>query len=426
MNDGPTIRVLNEDIPNFHHWRTTAAAFTAATGIRVEFEYLWLNDYWQAIMAAYTHRAGDFDVVATDEMLLPLYARGGAVVPLDAYVERDSFDLSPFSREALACASVDGVLYGIPYSNMSNILVYRADLFERYGFRPPRTLAELREVAVGIRQALVADGKHDTYGLIARGKPGAGANVWILGSTIAPSFGARWYDEHGRPSFNSPAMVAALGYYSDLLQQAAPPDSAEIDWYNGSERYFRGEAAMFIEAASEIGNWYDRKSPVAELSRATLVPAGPGGDRHAGLYSPAWNIPAASRHPEAAWQFIRWAAGAEPAAIDLASGHVEQARLTALIDPRATQRYPADLVEAVLTTRAFARNERHVEDDWLPVGDAFGEAIAAAIAGRKDPQTALDDAQAQIERIHAATSWRLKSLQPEPSRENSNPWQTPT
>ncbi len=406
MMTGPTIRVLNEDISNFHHWRTTAESFTAATGIRLEFEYLWLNDYWQAIIAAYTHRAGEFDVVAADEMLLPLYARRGAVTPLGPYVERDGFDLSPFNPAALACASVDGVLYGIPYSNMSNILVYRADLFERYGFHAPRTLAELHEVAVGIRQALVADRQDRIYGLIARGKPGAGANVWILGSTIAPCFGARWYDEHGRPTFNSPTMVAALTYYAGLLRQAAPPDSAEIDWYNGSERYFQGEAAMFIEAASEIGKWYDRQSPVAALSRATLVPSGPGGDRHAGLYSPAWNIPAASRHPEAAWQFIRWAASAEPAAVDLASGHVEQARLTALLDPRATQRYPSDLVDAVLTTRAFARNERTVEDDWLPVGDAFGEAIAAAIAGRKDPQTALDNAQAQIERLHTMSGGR--------------------
>lgn len=400
MNDGPTIRVLNEDISNFHHWRTTAQAFTEATGIRVELEYQWLNDYWQTIVAAYTDRAGEFDVIATDEMLLPLYARRGAVVPLDELAKRDGFDLTSFNPAALACDTVDGRLYGIPYSNMSNILVYRADLFERYGFEPPRTLDELRQVAIGMRQALVADGKSNIYGLISRGKPGAGANVWILGSTIAPCFGATWYDGEGRPAFNSPAMVAALAYYVDLLQQAAPPDSHEIDWYNGSERYFKGEAAMFIEAASEIANWYDLKSPIAELTRAALVPAGPGGDRHAGLYAPAWNIPSSSRNPEAAWQFIRWAAGAEPAAIDLASGHIEQARLTALTDPRAKQRYPADLVDAVITTRSFARNERHVENDWLAVGDAFGEAIAAAIAGRSDPQAALDEAQARIEKIH--------------------------
>jgi hypothetical protein len=36
MNSQTTIRVLNEDISNFHHWRTTALDFTKATGIKVE------------------------------------------------------------------------------------------------------------------------------------------------------------------------------------------------------------------------------------------------------------------------------------------------------------------------------------------------------------------------------------------------------
>ena len=97
MNNQTTIRVLNEDISNFHHWRTTALDFTKATGIKVELEYQWLNDYWQTIIAAYTDRAGEFDVIATDEMLLPLYARRGAVLPLDEFIKRDNFDLSPFS-----------------------------------------------------------------------------------------------------------------------------------------------------------------------------------------------------------------------------------------------------------------------------------------------------------------------------------------
>jgi len=400
MHSKITIRVLNEDISNFHHWRTTVVEFTKATGIKVELEYKWLNDYWQTIIAAYTDRAGEFDVIATDEMLLPLYARRGAILPLDEFIKRDSFDLTPFSPAALACATVDDKLYGIPYSNMSNILVYRTDLFERYDFEPPRTLEELRQVAIGLRKSLISDGKDKTYGIITRGKAGAGANVWIFGSSIAPCFGAKWYKDDGRPNFNSTEMVLALTYYVDLLNKAAPPDSHEIDWYNGSERFFKGEAAMFIEAASETARWRDLKSPIADFTQATLVPAGPGGDRHAGMYAPAWNIPSSSTNPEAAWQFIQWASSAEPAAIDLASGHIEQSRMSALTDPRAKQRYPADLVEAVINTKSFARNERHIEANWLPVGDALGDAIATAIAGRKDPKSALNEAQTRIEKIH--------------------------
>ena len=57
-NKSTPIRVLNEDISNFHHWRETAKSFTELTGIQVELEYQWLNDYWATIISAYTNRAG--------------------------------------------------------------------------------------------------------------------------------------------------------------------------------------------------------------------------------------------------------------------------------------------------------------------------------------------------------------------------------
>jgi len=82
---------------------------------------------------------------------------------------------TPFNGRYIEHHDVDKKLYGIPYSNMSNILVYREDLFERYGFEPPRTLEELRTVAIGLRNSLISDGKEQTYGLISRGKAGAGA-----------------------------------------------------------------------------------------------------------------------------------------------------------------------------------------------------------------------------------------------------------
>jgi hypothetical protein len=58
------------------------------------------------------------------------------------------------------------------------------------------------------------------------------------------------------------------------------------------------------------------------------------------------------------------------------------------------------LADAVITTRSFARNERSVEESWLAAGDAFGKAIAAAISGQTDPQSARDRAQALIKTIH--------------------------
>ena len=116
-NRSVPIRVLNEDISNFHHWRETVKSFTDLTGIQVELEYQWLNDYWATIISAYTDRAGEFDVVATDEMLLPLYARRGAVLPLFAARSQGGRSRRVFRRRARAvprltnCERVRGALF---------------------------------------------------------------------------------------------------------------------------------------------------------------------------------------------------------------------------------------------------------------------------------------------------------------------------
>jgi ABC-type glycerol-3-phosphate transport system substrate-binding protein len=36
----------------------------------------------------------------------------------------------------------------------------------------------------------------------------------------------------------------------------------------------------------------------------------------------------------------------------------------------------------------------------VPVGDALGDAIATAIAGKSDPRSALNEAQSRIKKIH--------------------------
>jgi hypothetical protein len=64
-------------------------------------------------------------------------------------------------------------------------------------------------------------------------------------------------------------------------------------------------------------------------------------------------------------------------------------------------------VEAVINTKSFARNERHIEANWLPVGDALGDAIASAIAGKSDSRSALNEAQSRIVKIHKDHSKQL-------------------
>ena len=86
-----------------------------------------------------------------------------------------------------------------------NVHEYQAKaLFRSYGVAVPGTLDELTEAAVAIQEAVRADGTEDFYGIAMRGAPNCGLNFWMVGSTWGPSFGARWYDDEGRPTLDTP------------------------------------------------------------------------------------------------------------------------------------------------------------------------------------------------------------------------------
>jgi len=182
---GTVVRLLQEDYPPFYNLSRTLPVFTERTGIRVEVTYRALDDFWAAMTAACEADVPTFDVLGCDEILLMRHVRRGQVLPLDPLVARDGYDLSDYTPAALAAASFHGELYGLPYTQMSNVLVYRRDLLERYGLAVPQTLDELEQAAVAAREAALAEGRDDLYGITARGRPGCGPG-WRQASRPLP------------------------------------------------------------------------------------------------------------------------------------------------------------------------------------------------------------------------------------------------
>jgi ABC-type glycerol-3-phosphate transport system substrate-binding protein len=56
--------------------------------------------------------------------------RAGHVEPLDDLIAADAYPLYDFTSQALAAVS-DGTHLGLPHCDVSNVLIYRPDLFAR-------------------------------------------------------------------------------------------------------------------------------------------------------------------------------------------------------------------------------------------------------------------------------------------------------
>jgi ABC-type glycerol-3-phosphate transport system substrate-binding protein len=236
----------------------------------------------------------------------------------------------------------------------------------------------------------------DTYGFLSRGRAGHGFNVWILASTFFPAWGATWFDDHGRPALDSEATTGALDAYVRLLRDAGPPDSSRLLWTEAHDRFEAGEAAFFIDAATELTLMHDGRGPHADAIGIAPVPYGPSGTRHSGLYGPMFAIPRATRNVDAAWELLKFAASPDQIRSDaLNGGNPEVARMSVIRSSDYSDRFSADVTDTVLRTREFARNERPRVEHWFEIGDAAGEAIERAIAGG-DPREVLAEAQQRV------------------------------
>ena len=70
--------------------------------------------------------------------------------------------------------SLGGTLYGLPYCDVSSVLIYRRDLFDRYGIPVPQTMDESSpRPRWPSRQPMRADGNEDFYGITLRGASAA-------------------------------------------------------------------------------------------------------------------------------------------------------------------------------------------------------------------------------------------------------------
>lgn len=187
-----TVRVMQEGWGVFENLPATAKRFTEATGIEVEVTLTVIPEMWELMERSFSGEDPPFDLVGVDDLLLIQAARAGHVEPLDGLIAAEGYPLADFPQSAIDALSDGGRLWGLPYCHVSNVLIYRGDLFERYGIPVPQTLDELTEAAVAVQEAVRKDGTEDFYGIAIRGAPNCGLNFWEVGSTWGPSWGVHW------------------------------------------------------------------------------------------------------------------------------------------------------------------------------------------------------------------------------------------
>ncbi len=400
-----TVRFMQEEY--FSRQKESLPDFTAATGIDVEADLLAID---LALNDPFLHESrGAFDapprwdLLAPDEGIVADNVRRGLVEPLGERIRRDGFDIEDFLPAAVDCYSADGEVYAVPYVAMSNVLIYRRDLLDRYDLPVPDSWDELRRVSLAAQEALRSDGRDDVVGFTSRGLAGYGHNFWIVGSTMFPSWGWEWNRGEGAPPrVHEPTTVDALEFYAGLLRDAGPPNAAGMTFIQTHQLYGSGGAVFLVDAATELATMR-REAPDSpgHTSALALVPVGPTGRREPGLYCPGFCIPRSSGVKEEAWRLLRFLASDDEYRKDAVdAGYVETARESVVASDAFAVAYDANLREVLRATREVARANRPRIPGHFELGNVVGRAATAVIAGEQGADAALRAAQRTIDAMN--------------------------
>ncbi|QPL95285.1 sugar ABC transporter substrate-binding protein [Streptomyces clavuligerus] len=285
--------------------KLTAAHFTHATGIEVDFTVLPENDVRDKISQDFSAQAGQYDVATISNYETPIYARNGWLAPLTAYATADTGfdqrDVLPTVRQSL---TADGEIYAQPFYGESSFLMYRKDVFaERKLTMPARpTWTQIARLAAAVDGA-----RPGMKGICLRGQPGWGQ----LASPLTPvvnTMGGTWFDKDWTARVDSPEFTRAVRFYVGLVRSHGEPGAAQAGYTECLNTMEQGGAAMWYDATSAAGSLEREGSPVA--GRIGYAPAPVERTESSGwLYTWAWGLQKESRNHDAAWKFISWASG---------------------------------------------------------------------------------------------------------------------
>jgi len=212
-----------------------AAQFEAATGTAVEVIPVTESDLGTRATAAFA--AGDLpDVIYhTLQYALP-WAEAGILDTEAATEVVEALGEDTFAPGPLAMAAVDGGVASVPVDGWTQMLVYRADMFEAAGLEPPTSYANVEAALEALHNP------PEMYGFVAATKVDENFMSQVLEHVFLAN-GVSPVNADGAAELDLAATTEVLDFYK-AIAEASPP--GELFWQQSRELYFAGQAAMII------------------------------------------------------------------------------------------------------------------------------------------------------------------------------------
>ena len=377
--------------------KQAALDYEAQTGVHIQIAQFPYANLFEKELIDLNSRTGAYDLIMMDDPWFPRFAGSQFLTdftPLLAKRGQSGPDADFVSSSVAVCRHPyqTGALFALPYVGNSQLFFYRKDLFAKYGLRAPETWNDVLAAAKTIQEKELDPNGGKMYGYVMRAAQGNAAVADFM--PIFWAFGAEMFDANGKPAVNSPAGIAALQFMLELGKYS-PPGYASFNADEVSAHLLQGTAAMSINWPAWISAFSNpAKSKVLGKIEFTTLPAAlKPGQAEIGNWLIA--IPRYSQNAEPAMDFLLWATSAEQMRRSAERGN-PPTRKSLFQDPQLVAKFPAYPAQfrSLETSRPRPRTPQ-----WNEIENAFGIFLSKANSGELSPADAMNQANAEIEKI---------------------------
>jgi trehalose/maltose transport system substrate-binding protein len=157
------------------------------------------------------------------------------------------------------------------------VLIYRTDLLDRYGYKtPPRTWDELEKMAVRIQAGERAKGKKDFWGFVWAGAIATDSEQLTMEGLEwqAAEGGGHIIESDGKISVNNPNVIRAWERAAHWVGWISPPSVVSYTAADAELKFWVSGEAAFLLSHSIVYETFAYDKPFRDQAGVTSVPAG--------------------------------------------------------------------------------------------------------------------------------------------------------
>ncbi|HEY0756329.1 MAG TPA: ABC transporter substrate-binding protein, partial [Ktedonobacteraceae bacterium] len=313
------------------------------------------------------------------------YISSGKLLNISPYMARDGVKASDYYSTLLnpfVCTS--GQVYGLPKDWNSLGVFYNKQMFQAAGLTAPAagwTWNDLQQDALKLTKN--AGSPNSVYGVVLS------ADLSRWGAFLNQAGGSVLNKNGTQATFNSQQGIQAMQYYDSFFKNnsGALPTTVGAPW-NG-DAFGKQRAAMVFE-----GGWLvpymTSTYPSVQYGIAPL-PVGPTSKPANLSFTNAWSAYSSTKHPEAAWELIKYMAGSDVQTSNLNAGFALPT-LQSLATSSYLSTHP-DL-KVLFDAASYSYADYYGSQD-SSIHTDLSNAIQEVLLNKESIQTALSNAETQ-------------------------------